>query len=77
MKKNQIKKAQYPSPDPRFINDDNVPVSANVHLYADPKSFLTAAPIFCADCEGLEGGERAPKAEAFKLQERALEPGIQ
>ena len=76
MKKNQTKTAHFPSPVPGSVNDDNVPVSANVHLYADPESFLTDAPILYADCEGLEGGERAPKAEAFKSQERALEPGI-
>lgn len=77
MKKNQTNKPHFPSPLPGSVNDDHVPVSANVHLYADPDSFLTDAPILYADCEGLEGGERAPKAEAFKLQDSALEPGTQ
>ncbi len=77
MKNNQTKKANFPSPLPGSVNDDHVPVSANVHLYADPDSFLTDTPIFYADCEGLEGGERAPKAEAFKLQDRVLESSTQ
>ena len=77
MKNNQTKNAHFPSPLPGSVNDDNVPVSGNVHLYADPDSFLTDTPILYADCEGLEGGERAPKAEAFKLQDRVLEPGTQ
>ena len=76
MKNNQTMKAHFPSPLPGSVND-NVPVSANVHLYADPDSFFTDTPILYADCEGLEGGESAPKAEAFKLQDRAQEPGTQ
>ena len=76
MKNNQTKKAHFPSPLPGSVND-SVPVSANVHLYADPDSFLTDTPILYADCEGLEGGESAPKAEAFKLRDRNLESGTQ
>ncbi|KAK0515924.1 hypothetical protein JMJ35_001958 [Cladonia borealis] len=76
IKKNQTRKAQFPSPLPGSVND-NIPVSANVHLYADPDSFLTDTPILYADCEGLEGGESAPKAEAVKFQDRVLEPGTQ
>jgi hypothetical protein len=39
------------------IADDLTPTSADVHLYADPRSL-----IFYADCEGLEGGEQVPIA---------------
>lgn len=39
---------------------DSVPTSGDVHLYADPLTFAEDGPIFFADCEGLEGGERSP-----------------
>lgn len=39
-----------------------VPTSADVHLYADPKSYSTNRPILYADCEGFDGGERDPIA---------------
>jgi hypothetical protein len=38
------------------------PTSADVHLYSDPKTFLSAEPILYADSEGMRGGERAPLA---------------
>ncbi|RSL74673.1 hypothetical protein CEP51_011506 [Fusarium floridanum] len=31
--------------------------SSNVHLYADPQTFLTENPVLYADCEGLHGNE--------------------
>ena len=31
---------------------------------------MTKSPILYADCEGLEGGESAPRAEAIKSQEK-------
>lgn len=43
-------------------------MSADVHLYADPGSFLTDSEVLYADCEGLEGGESAPKSEISLLQ---------
>lgn len=42
------------------INGKDVPTSEDVHLYADPSSAFSDAPILYADCEGLEGGEREP-----------------
>ncbi|KXJ85558.1 hypothetical protein Micbo1qcDRAFT_127798 [Microdochium bolleyi] len=39
-----------------------VPTSADVHLYTDPKTFLTDRPMLFADCEGFDGGERDPIA---------------
>ncbi|KAL8736431.1 MAG: hypothetical protein Q9166_000223 [cf. Caloplaca sp. 2 TL-2023] len=71
LKTNQTLKSRFPAPLPGSVND-NVPVSANVHLYADPDSYLTDTPILYADCEGLEGGESMPKAEAYKSQDGAL-----
>ena len=72
MKTNPTTQLRFPSPVVGSVND-NVPVSANVHLYADPETRLTKSPVLWADCEGLEGGERAPRAEAVKLLDRALE----
>lgn len=72
MKVNPTAKARFPSPVVGSVND-SIPVSANVHLYADPLTISTDTPVLYADCEGLEGGESAPKAEAFKSQEKALE----
>jgi energy-coupling factor transporter ATP-binding protein EcfA2 len=36
------------------------PTSENVHLYVDPVTAASEAPVFLADCEGLLGGEREP-----------------
>ena len=69
MKKNSTAQLKFPSPVVGSVND-NVPVSANVHLYADPETWMTKSPILYADCEGLEGGESAPRAEAIKSQDR-------
>lgn len=44
------------------------PTSEDVHLYADPVSAITEAPIFFADCEGLSGGEREPMSAKFRRQ---------
>lgn len=49
--------------------NDSSPVSADVHLYADPNTFLDQYPMLYADCEGLEGGESAPRAEALKTHD--------
>ena len=67
MKTNQTATASLPTPVVGSINDA-VPTSANVHLYGDPDTILTNTPLLYADCEGLEGGESAPKAESFKKQ---------
>lgn len=38
----------------------DVPTSGDIHLYLDPYTANSEAPILYADCEGLEGGEREP-----------------
>ena len=48
--------------------NDTTPVSADVHLYADPTTFFDQCPALFADCEGLEGGESTPRAEALREQ---------
>lgn len=42
--------------------------SEDVHLYADPITAITEAPIFFADCEGLSGGEREPMSAKVRWQ---------
>jgi hypothetical protein len=46
--------------------NESLPTSGDVHLFADPETFLTGNPILYADCEGLEGGEREPAASRAK-----------
>jgi hypothetical protein len=48
-------------------NDSLSPTSGDVHLYPDPKSFKTNRPLLYADCEGIQGGDRLPKAAQAKL----------
>ncbi|KAL3422984.1 hypothetical protein PVAG01_04731, partial [Phlyctema vagabunda] len=52
------------------VDQQNIPTSGDVHLYADPKSYLTDNPILYADCEGLSGGEREPKGARSKILRR-------
>ena len=73
IKTNQTREAQFPTPVVGSIND-NIPTSADVHLYSDPDTIWTDLPVLYADCEGLEGGVSAPKAEGHKLQEKARFP---
>ena len=68
MKTNQTAEIRAATPVVGSVND-NIPTSADVHLYADPNTALTDTPVLYADCEGLEGGESSPIAEAFKIQE--------
>lgn len=42
------------------VKNQDLPTSGDVHLYSDPVSSDTDAPILYADCEGLDGGEREP-----------------
>lgn len=74
MKVNRTAKAEFSSPLVGSVND-NIPVSANVHLYADPHTVFTDTPLLYADCEGLEGGESPPKNELYKMWDRARESG--
>ncbi|KAI1422633.1 hypothetical protein F5Y12DRAFT_799440 [Xylaria sp. FL1777] len=48
------------------IDDEQTPTSADVHLYADPRTLSANEsgnyPMLYADCEGLKGGEQNPIA---------------
>jgi hypothetical protein len=46
----------------------DLPTSEDVHLYLDPATFLSEAPILYADSEGLGGGERQPLATASRAR---------
>jgi hypothetical protein len=46
----------------------DVATSEDVHLYLDPDSSESQAPLLFADCEGLNGGERDPVGAKFKMK---------
>ena len=55
------------TPVPGSTQNEGVPTSEGVHLYADPALLQSERPILYADCEGLNAGERPPFAtEASK-----------
>ncbi|THC94944.1 hypothetical protein EYZ11_005583 [Aspergillus tanneri] len=54
------------------IKHQDLPTSGDVHLYSDPVSADTANPILYADCEGLDGGERAPMGVKFMKTARRI-----
>ena len=54
---------------------EDIPTSADVHLYSDPQSSDSDNPILYADCEGLQGGERAPVAAQFRKPQIASKFG--
>lgn len=56
---------QYATPVTGMANDA-VPTSGNVHLYADPTTHSGLDPILYADSEGLNGGEKVPRAVAYR-----------
>lgn len=51
--------------------NQSLPTSGDVHLFADPETFLTDNPILYADCEGLEGGEREPAASKARYKDKS------
>jgi hypothetical protein len=52
----------------------DVPTSNDVHLYLDPQTSVSNAPILYADCEGLEGGEREPIGARFRKKDKTTRP---
>jgi hypothetical protein len=38
-----------------------MPTTGDVHLYSDPETYYSQKPILLADCEGMTGGEQAPR----------------
>lgn len=58
--------AAFPSPVIGSVLDDTRTTSGNVNLYIDPAHHSDPLPIFFADCEGFEGGERAPLGSQYQ-----------
>ncbi|KAL2820557.1 hypothetical protein BDW59DRAFT_174473 [Aspergillus cavernicola] len=52
--------------------NQDLPTSADVHLYADPVSWSTDTPLLYADCEGLDGGEREPMGVKMRKVKKRL-----
>ncbi|KAI1770384.1 hypothetical protein F4818DRAFT_450454 [Hypoxylon cercidicola] len=52
-------------------NNDYIPTTGDVHLYPEPSTFSTSTPLLLIDCEGLNGGEAAPKALRCLSQDEA------
>lgn len=46
--------------------NDKSPTSGDVHLYIDPETAYGPLPLLYADCEGLDGGETAPRAAVLR-----------
>ncbi|KAM5355310.1 hypothetical protein ACJ41O_001956 [Fusarium nematophilum] len=57
--------ADYATPVPGLVGD-NIPTTGDVHLYEDPGTYFAQKPIFYADCEGMTGGENAPRGLAHR-----------
>ncbi|KAH7084592.1 hypothetical protein FB567DRAFT_445911, partial [Paraphoma chrysanthemicola] len=58
--KYEANKSTFRAPVPGSPLHDSTPTSADVHLYIDPATWEEERPIFYADCEGLNAGERIP-----------------
>jgi hypothetical protein len=54
------------------ISGHDTPTSEDVHLYLDPSTAGSAAPVLYADCEGLDGGERESVAARFGKERQIL-----
>jgi len=52
--------SSYASPIVGSSLHNNSPTSADVHLYADPRTYSTLRPVFYADAEGLDAGVQTP-----------------
>lgn len=54
-------------------DDEQTPTSADVHLYADPRTISSKSdgncPMLYADCEGFGGGQQDPVATRIGLQD--------
>lgn len=64
----------FPTPVVGSVGID-LPTSADVHLYVDPHTSDSDSPILFADCEGLEGGERAPVGSKFRKRDKGSKSG--
>jgi hypothetical protein len=61
----------FPTPVVGSFENNVVPTSGEVHLYADPSTYFAECPTFFVDSEGLEGGEAVPIATRHRDQEKS------
>ena len=59
-------KSPFRSPVVGSQKNDKSPTSGDVHLYIDPETAYGPLPLLYADCEGLDGGETAPRATILR-----------
>lgn len=71
---NSDENEQFPTPVVGAVGKD-VATSEDVHLYLDPASSESQAPLLFADCEGLEGGGRDPIVARLKRKQELSQPG--
>jgi energy-coupling factor transporter ATP-binding protein EcfA2 len=53
------------------MSGHHIPTSEDVHLYVDPPTAGSEAPLLYADCEGLDGGEREPLGATFRRRRQS------
>jgi energy-coupling factor transporter ATP-binding protein EcfA2 len=56
------------------IPGHHIPTSEDVHLYLDPPTATSEAPVLYADCEGLDGGEIEPLGTTIRKRKRSSIP---
>ncbi|KAK4194241.1 hypothetical protein QBC40DRAFT_260209 [Triangularia verruculosa] len=59
------------------LTTDLIPNSGDVHLYADPATHHETHPLIFADCEGLGGGESAPRGKEYQDNSKRARRTIQ
>lgn len=62
---------KFPSP-VTSTNNDLLPTTGDVHLYADPYTYRSKSPILYADCEGLDGGEAIPRGVRHRSNQNPI-----
>ncbi|CEI60194.1 hypothetical protein FVEN_g6376 [Fusarium venenatum] len=61
----QVNSSDILAPVPGLVGD-NVATTGDVHLYEDPGTYHAQSPFLYADCEGMTGGEHAPRGLACR-----------
>lgn len=62
---------KFPSP-VTSTNNDLLPTTGDVHLYADPDTYRSKSPILYVDCEGLDGGEAVPRGVRHRSNQNPI-----
>jgi len=67
---NAASQSMYAAPVVGSSIHSRLPTSADVHLYADPKTYSHSTPLFYADAEGLDAGEETPIGSQSRRRSR-------